>query len=100
MMTSVCCPQCRADVGSVPSGVVGEVAARVLIGVHTGARHHMKRVVCAACHVQYASLTDGPDMMADSERLALAHAPVCAASRDEHTAGLAWVEAMTAAMEH
>ena len=39
-------------------------------------------------------------MMADSERLALAHAPVCAASRDEHTAGLAWVEAMTAAMEH
>lgn len=34
MMTSVCCQVCRADLGSVPAGVVGQVAASVLREIH------------------------------------------------------------------
>lgn len=34
MMTSVVCPACRADVGSVPAGQLGALAARVLQQLH------------------------------------------------------------------
>ena len=60
------------------------------------------RVVCAACNVHYADREDGLPrgvMLARSDELAVEHAPRCTASREEHAAGLVWVEAMENAFD-
>ena len=38
-------------------------------------------------------------MLARSDELAVEHAPRCTASREEHAAGLEWIEAMKSAFD-
>ena len=60
------------------------------------------RVVCAACNEHYADMETGlPQgvMLARSDELAVEHAPRCTASREEHAAGLEWIEAMKSAFD-
>lgn len=60
------------------------------------------RVVCAACGRHYADIADGlprEEMLVWSDELAADHAPTCAATRDEHAAGVAWMQAMDTALE-
>jgi hypothetical protein len=100
MMTSVCCPVCRADVGSVPPGTIGQVAAQVLTETHCAARHpEGRRVVCAACRTHYATINPTlPEaaQLAHSDALAQWHAPHCTAPLYEHQAALELIQAVEA----
>ena len=60
------------------------------------------RVVCAACDLHYADLDNGmpfAEKLVYSDALAEWHAPQCSATRDEHAAAVAMMEAVIAVEE-
>lgn len=60
------------------------------------------KVVCAACRDHYADLDDSMDFetkLVYSDVLAEWHGPLCTATREEHGAALALIEAIEEAAE-
>lgn len=60
------------------------------------------KVVCAACKLHYADLDpdmEFGEMLVYSDALAEWHGPWCGASRDEHAAALAMMEAVVEVQE-